>query len=63
MSVKRVRYSPARGLTLSQMRDGIPDDLGRIGDAVLVWANEGDLCLAGERIEPTPEKDSGDGRE
>lgn len=46
----KVRFSRARGRTLEQQRENLPEELYKLGDAIVVWANEGDLCLAGEEI-------------
>ena len=48
-----VHYSYACEVT-DRQRSAIPTELARMGDAVLVWANEGQLCHAGMRINATP---------
>jgi len=40
-----LRYERANGLTLDQMRGNVSRKLYEAGDCVLIWVNEGDLCL------------------
>jgi hypothetical protein len=40
-----LRYEPAQGSTLEEMRDNLSADLRQTGDCKLVWVNEGDLAL------------------
>jgi len=47
-----VRYAPATGETLKEMRDSIRDSkLYKYGDASLVWVNQGDINLRGSNTE------------
>ena len=52
-----VRYVHASEVTDAQRAAGRNSPLATLGDMVLVWANEGDLCTKGTRIstqqEPT----------
>ena len=58
-----LRYVRASGETMEDMRAAVRGTpLPRIGDAVLVWANEGDLCLMQFSGEAVP-MDAGGGRE
>jgi hypothetical protein len=40
-----LRYARAVGATRDEMAAALPDGLRNIGDAILVWANEGQLRL------------------
>jgi hypothetical protein len=45
-----VVWCPSQGDTLSEMRSNVRNDpLYKLGDAKLVWVNEGDLVLRGVR--------------
>ena len=54
MPLGMVRYAYACEVTPAQRR-AIPPALWAMGDALLVWANEGDLRMAGIRIAAAPE--------
>lgn len=47
--VSHVSYSDAVNVT-DEQRAAIPYELMRRGDCVLVWANEGELCVRGKRV-------------
>lgn len=53
-----VQFVNARGMTIAEMKENVfADGLGDIGDAMLVWVNEGDfllLCMNGmaEKVQP-----------
>jgi len=57
-----VRYLPANEMSEAQRLYCVRSELYKIGDAVLVWANEGDLCRQGQRTSPPPERRSADRR-
>ena len=40
-----LNFARARGASISDQRDSIPDTLHRKGDCRLVWVNEGDLVM------------------
>ena len=48
-----LRYALAKGLTREEMRANIPADLYAQGDCVLIWANEGDLCMMSAALKDT----------
>jgi hypothetical protein len=60
--VHPVRYLPANEMSESQRTYCVRSELYNIGDAVLVWANEGDLCRQGQQMLPPPERRSADRR-
>lgn len=44
--MKQVRMAKPKGDTISEMRDHIRGTpLHELGDAVLMWVNEGDVCI------------------
>ncbi len=45
-----VRYSRAFGNDRMEMGRFLPNELYRIGDTILVWANEGDLLIYGQEF-------------
>lgn len=58
-NARKVLWSPYCGEVDERERDRIREaPLYRHGDTVIVWANEGSLYMAGERIDapPSPEK-------
>lgn len=57
-----VRYMPVNEMSESQRIYCVRSELYNIGDAILVWANEGDLCRRGERMLPPLERRSADRR-
>jgi hypothetical protein len=56
----RLRYEYVQGETFEEMRRNVREsELFKIGDAVCVWANEGDLCMVGDRMPvPQPPKET-----